>query len=149
VSASSIRTLLPPAWPLLSPLIAESRDEGYRFLLRLRDEYCAGQTCFDGDGEALLGVFEGGALVALGGVTRDPYARESDVGRLRHLYVARARRGQGLGRRLVAALETHARPAFRTLRLRTHSSGAACFYERLGYGRLEAVWSATHSRELK
>lgn len=129
----AVRPLAPPPWTEVEPLIHESEGEGYRFLARLRDEYEAGSNRFDRAGERLLGVWSGPALVAVGGVNVDPYAGDPRVGRLRHLYVARAHRGRGVGRLLVRALVDAAGDRFDALTLRTATEDATRFYEALGF----------------
>ena len=132
----------------LAPLVAESRAEGFAFLARLVAEHDAGVARFDGPGECLLGVYDGGALLAIGGVTRDPYDTEPRAGRLRHVYVRADARRRGVGRALVQALEAHARTRFATLALRTDTGAAARFYEALGWTPLPAGGTATHRRVL-
>lgn len=143
-----IRVLAPLPLAALEPLVEESAREGHRFLHRLVDAHASGETRFDGPGEVLLGVYEGPELVAVGGVSRDPYGGDADVGRLRHLYVKASHRRSGVGRRLVAALEAHARGHFRALVLRTESEAAARFYAVLGYRALPPGGTATHRRDL-
>ena len=142
-----IHPLNPPHWPALEPLIAESEREGFRFLVRLRDELEDGRNRFAAPGEALLGGFAGAELIAVGGINRDPYAAEPRVGRLRHLYVSRAFRGRGVGRMLVEALVRVARPHFDVLQLRTDTGAAARFYEGVGFTPA-ALPHATHRRGL-
>jgi len=132
----------------LAPLVAASAGEGFLFLERLQREWQEGKKRFDGPGEVLLGACEGSALVAIGGVTLDPYGGDPAAGRLRHLYVAPWARRQGTGASLVRALEDAARPHFRALVLRTDTHDAARFYEALGYTRLPPGGTATHRREL-
>ena len=143
-----IRALRPLPAGLLQPLVEESTREGYRFLQRLEREYDAGQLRCDGPGEVLLGVFEGPELIAVGGVSRDPYGGAADTGRIRHVYVRAAHRRRAVGRRLIAALEAHARGCFSALVLRTDTEAAARFYRELGYRPLPPGGSATHRREL-
>lgn len=142
-----IRSLLPPPWPDLAPLVEESEREGFRFLARLRRDFDDGSNRFDAPGEALLGCCRGAELVAVGGLNRDPYSPEPRVGRLRHLYVSAAFRRRRVGRMLVDALVAAARPRLGVLLLRTDTAAAARFYEALGF---EAVASpyATHRRVL-
>jgi GNAT superfamily N-acetyltransferase len=132
----------------VGPLVAESVDEGFRFLTRLLGEWEAGTMRFDGPGEMLLGVYRGSDLVAVGGLTRDPFDGDDTVGRLRRVYVSAAVRRQGLGRRLVAALEDRAIGRYRSLVLRTDTVAAARFYESLGYVPLPPGGTATHRRVL-
>lgn len=143
----TIRSLIPPPWPALAPLIEESRREGFRFLGRLRAEFEDGTNRFDAPGEALLGGYRGSKLVAVGGFNRDPYAAEPRVGRLRHLYVSRAFRDTGIGRALVEALVAVSRPHFDVLRLRTDTPAAARFYEASGFTPAASP-HATHHRLL-
>ena len=132
----------------LGPLVVASAGEGFLFLERLRREWLEDKKRFDGPGEVLLGAYQGPALVAVGGVTLDPYGGDPTVGRLRHLYVAPEARRQGTGASLVRALEDAARPHFRALVLRTDTEPAARFYEAIGYTRLPSGGTATHRREL-
>lgn len=131
-----IAPLAPPQWDAIQPLIDESRGEGFAFLDRLRREYEAGTNRFDAPGERLLGAFVDGALAAVGGVNRDPYAGDPRTGRIRHLYVARVHRGTGLGRALVRELMRASRNAFDRYALRTDTKDAARFYEAIGFARV-------------
>src|SRR5688500_875067 len=137
----------------LAPLLAESAAEGFRFLPRLVQEWEEGRERYAAPGAALLAAFEGSllegsALLAIGGLTPDPYSGDPAVGRLRHLYVCRAARRRGLGRQLVQALEELARAQYRVLVLRTDTLAAARFYEALGYHALPSGGTATHQRLL-
>lgn len=139
----AIRSLLPPPWPDLAPLVAESEREGFRFLARLRRELDDGTNRFDAPGEALLGCYRGAELVAVGGLNRDPCSPEPRVGRLRHVYVLPASRRMRVGRVLVDALAAAARPHFGVLLLRTDTPAAARFYETLGFAPVASPY-ATH-----
>ena len=141
----TIRSLLPPPWTSLQPLIEESRGEGFRFLERLQAEFQDGSNRFDAPGETLLGAWDDDRLIAAGGLNRDPYAPEPRVGRLRHLYVSPAFRRSGVGRALVEALVHAAEPHFDLLRLRTDTPAAARLYERLGFTPAVSPY-ATHQR---
>ena len=124
----------PVAWSaaLFAPMLAEvdANGEG-TFLFRLRDEWLSGALRFERDGEVLLGAFEGDALIGVGGLSLDPLAPAPDLARLRHLYVMKAHRGQGIGRRLVGRLLELARPRFAIVRLRTRAAGR--LYESFGF----------------
>lgn len=143
-----IQPLAAPASVLLAPLVGASEAEGFGFLRRLVREWDVGAGRFDGPGEILLGVVDGPALVAVGGLTPDPYSAETGLGRLRHIYVRPDMRRTGVGRLLVEALEARARPHFLALALRTDTESAARFYEALGYRRLPPGGTATHRRDL-
>jgi GNAT superfamily N-acetyltransferase len=133
--------------PALRELAAIATAEGYRFVARfLADLHVslASSERFAG----FLAVLDQGQLVALGGVTPDPYRPAPNVGRLRHVYVHPTHRGEGLGAHLIAALEAQARSAgIGLLRLRTDTIQAAQFYEHMGYTPV-ADDSATHQRSL-
>ncbi|HYH80790.1 MAG TPA: GNAT family N-acetyltransferase [Longimicrobium sp.] len=146
--ALAIRPLDPFPAAAIEALAVESAREGFRYVRRLLDEHASGEVRFDGAGEVLLGVFDGDGLIAIGGVTRDPYGGEAGTGRVRHVYVHPAHRRGGVGARLLAALEAHARGHFHALVLRTDTDAAARFYEALGYRALAAGGTATHRRDL-
>ena len=114
------------------PLLKEAELDG-RFPLRLRDEWESGETRFCRPGEALLGAYVEGCLVAVGGITHDPYDPEDGLGRVRHVYVLHSWRRRGIGRALMKAIVERARGDFTQLRLRTRNSAAARLYESLGF----------------
>ena len=132
----------------LGPLLIASTDEGFRFVERLLREWQDGTMRFDRSGELLLAAYDDATIVAIGGLTGDPYTGEAALGRLRHIYVRPDSRRRGIGRRLVRALERTARTTYRALVLRTDTPTAARFYESLGYTPLPAGGTATHRREL-
>jgi GNAT superfamily N-acetyltransferase len=128
------------------PLLAASTAEGFRFLARLVAEWDSGVGRFDGEGELLLGAYEGTQLVGVGGLTRDPFAAIAGIGRLRRVYVLPAARKRGIGAQLVRALESAASGHFSELVLRTDTAAAARFYEALGYIPMPSGSTATHRR---
>jgi GNAT superfamily N-acetyltransferase len=132
----------------LAPLLAASTAEGFRFVERMVREWQDGKARFDGPGELLLAAYHGASIVAIGGLTADPYTNEPALGRLRHLYVRPDARRKKIGERLVQALERAAQETYRALVLRTDTQTAARFYEALGYTPLPAGGTATHRREL-
>jgi GNAT superfamily N-acetyltransferase len=112
-------------------------DPDARFLLRLRDEWESGETRFGRPGEFLLGAYRDGRLIGSGGVTHDPYDPETGLGRVRHVFVLRSCRRQGIGRSLMIAIIDRARADFTQLRLRTSNPAAARLYESLRFERRE------------
>lgn len=136
------------AEPPLGTLVAESEAQGLSFVRRLADEWASGANRFDRPGEALFVAREGLQTVGVAGLNVDPYAGDSSVGRLRHLYVLPALRRQGVGGNLVAAVVDAAAASFRTLRLHTSDPDAARLYERMGFRRRADVGRCTHVMEL-
>lgn len=126
-----------------APLIAEAVAGGDGFMTRLRDAWRSGANRFCAPGETYLGVWRDGALIGAGGINRDPYGSDPAIGRVRHLYVRPAARGQGVGGALTGRLIEHARAHFGVLRLRTRRPEAARMYERLGFVRTDGC-NETH-----
>lgn len=129
-------------------LVTESLREGFRFVKRLVEEYHSGVNRFDQPGEALLIAIVQGTVVGVGGLNRDPYFNDPNVGRLRHVYVEAAWRRRGVGRVLVTALVDAAQPHYRLLTLRTDTAAADRFYQTLGF-KTEPYWAhTTHHLQL-
>jgi GNAT superfamily N-acetyltransferase len=119
----------------LAPLRDEATRDGFGFVGRLVKDWSSGSNTFNRPGERLVGALRGDQLLGFCGLNRDPYSAQSAVGRLRHLYVSRSEREKGIGSALVRHLLEEARKAFKIVRLRTDTSEAARFYERLGFER--------------
>ncbi|MEO8491074.1 GNAT family N-acetyltransferase [Pseudomonas sp.] len=128
-------------------LEAQAIAEGFRFLTRLVTEWENQTNRFDKPGECLLGVFRQGELIAIGGVSRDPYVGP-EVARLRRVYVAPAQRGCLVGKALVQHLLEHATAHFHHARLSTDTPEAAAFYLRCGFHEV-ADDTATHGKCLR
>ena len=128
----------------LQPLLMESQEQGFEFVDRLVAEYVAGINRFQRPGEALFGVYCEQQLIAIGGLNRDPYSQDGDVGRVRHVYVLSDWRHQGIGKQLVERIVQEARTHFRVLTLRTFSHQAAGFYQAMGFMTEPEIDSATH-----
>jgi len=136
-----VRITLPQ--PGLDELQADARSESYFFVDRLVEEWEQRVNRFNGPGEVLLGSFDSGLLIAVGGLHRDPYAQHGGIARIRRVYVRPALRGYGIGTRIVIALLQEARKTFRLVRLRAINPGAARLYERVGF-QPAALPDATH-----
>ena len=138
-------SIRPLTWSdaLFAPFLAEAAQEGGSFLFRLRDEWSNGACRFDRPGEFLLGVFVDANMVAVGGVSLDPYAPAEGLGRVRHVYVLRDHRRRGYGRALIEVLLDGAKAYFTVLRLRTRSPEAARLYESFGFVRT-SIEGETH-----
>jgi GNAT superfamily N-acetyltransferase len=140
----TIRPLPPSSWGDVERLVEASVEEGFRFLVRLREEHTSGVNRFGGEGEVLLGVFRGGELVAVGGLNRNPYGGRPRAGRVRHVYVLPSARRTGVGRALVRELVGRAGGWFDELVLRTDTVEAARFYEAIGFRPEDEIEGATH-----
>ncbi|WP_239254684.1 GNAT family N-acetyltransferase [Listeria ilorinensis] len=121
-------------------LLQDSIDDQYSFLQRLLDEYMDGRNRFDQVNEILLGVEDGAQLIGIGGLNQDPY--NEGVIRLRHLYVMRKYRKNGLGKLLVNELLEKA--SARIVTLRTANQEGAHFYEHLGFKKSNSFEETSH-----
>lgn len=128
-------------------LHAQAVAEGFWFLTRLITEWENRTTQFDQPGECLLGVFRHDQLVAIGGVSRDPYST-ADNGRIRRVYVAPPMRGQQVGKTLVEQLLAFAAMHFQTVRLTTDTAQGAAFYLQCGFHSVTDA-TATHAKSVK
>ncbi len=117
----------------IEPLRTEAEREGYGFLDTLVEDWASGANRFERRGELLMGCFASGELIGVGGLTIDPYAGSSQVGRIRRVYIRADWRNRGAGRLLVETLIAKARQSFRSVRLRAENKDAARLYERLGF----------------
>jgi ribosomal protein S18 acetylase RimI-like enzyme len=131
----------------LAPLLAESEGEGWRFVRRLADEWARGSNRFDRPGEALFVARAGESIVGVCGLNADLYAVDGAIGRVRRLYVLRAYRRRGIGRRLVQAVVGAAAGRFRVLRVRTENSDASRLYQRVGFQPVAGTADCTHLLE--
>lgn len=112
-------------------LESAARREGYHHITRLVQEWSAGETRFEHDGERLLGAYVDQALVGIGGMTV-----ERDVAgalRMRRFYVHPAMRGRGVGRMLALVLLDHARSFCSLVTVHAGNDGAAKFWLSLGF----------------
>jgi GNAT superfamily N-acetyltransferase len=134
-------------WPIpaFEDLVHESRQEGFRFLERLDQEWLLAVNRFSKKGEALFAVFDDGKLVAVGGIN----SQSDDCGRLRHFYVKSGARGRGVGRLLAQHILAFASQHYARVVLRTDTQIGDRFYTSLGFLRLPADDGPTHIMELK
>jgi len=132
----------------LDQLVQASLAEGFRHLERLRDEWRSGANCFALPGEALFEARQGGYLVGICGLNRDPYAGQATAGRVRRLYVMPRARRLGVARRLVGEVLREARGQFAVLRLRTKTREGELFYQTLGFRSTASTPMATHELAL-
>lgn len=69
-------------------LQAEAIAEGFNFIDTLVGDWADGSNRFDGPGEVLLGCFDRGELIAVGGLNVDPFAGNPGIGRIRRVLFA-------------------------------------------------------------
>ncbi|RUM09930.1 GNAT family N-acetyltransferase [Rhizobium chutanense] len=115
----------------IADLESEARREGYRHITCLVDEWAAGDTRFERDGERLLGAHVGAALAGIGGMTVEPAL--SGALRMRRFYIRPAMRRRGIGRMLASGLLDHARSCCSIVTVHAGNAGAAKFWESLGF----------------
>ncbi|MBE9011797.1 GNAT family N-acetyltransferase [Pseudanabaenaceae cyanobacterium LEGE 13415] len=132
----------------LNHLVEESLSQGFRFVERLVREYDSGLNCFDQLGEVLFTASGNGAVIGIGGLNRDSYFNDSKVGRLRHLYVQSAWRRRRVGSLLVTRLIHEASQHYQLLTLRTGTSAADEFYQKLGFKTYPSWDHTTHHLQL-
>jgi GNAT superfamily N-acetyltransferase len=140
----TVAPALPPDWPVLNALVAESVREGYRFLARLKADYDDRTQSFEHPSETLLGVYGSGELLGIGALTRDPFADEEGVGRIRRVYIRERARRRGAARLLVRSLLGAAAPHFHTVTLRSVTEDASRLYESLAFDRVIDYPNVTH-----
>ncbi|GAB3263038.1 GNAT family N-acetyltransferase [Chitinimonas naiadis] len=121
--------------------------EGFRFLARLRADWCCGDNRFDQEGEAFFAVWIDDRLVGIGGLNRD--CDDDTLGRVRRVYVHPDARSHGVGHALLAVIEQHAMQHFKRLVLYTNAVPAMHFYESHGYRRIIGHPQRSHEKRLK
>lgn len=129
-------------------LLEESLEEKFGALKRLQSAYIDGENTFSRPGEALFEARVDGELVGICGLNIDPYQKCSETGRLRHLYVARAHRLSGVGRKLISKIEAFAQATFSRIQLFTDDANSGAFYLAIGYKK-GGIGKASHVKQLK
>ena len=126
----------------LTPLVTAGLAECFTFIARLARERAQGD--FARPDALLLGVFESETMLGVGGITPDPYTRDLEVGRIRHLYVLPEARRKGAARLLLENLVAFAPSRYTRLRLRTLTERGAAFYRACGFSDTDEP-DATHT----
>lgn len=120
----------------LDCLVMQSKEEGFRFLERLVNDYKDGSNTFEHSGEGIFGVFnEVGILVAIGGLNKDPFSNRKYIGRLRRFYVSKEYRKNGIGTLLVKRIIDEAKKYYKILVLHTDTEQADKFYSSVGFSK--------------
>lgn len=134
----------------LKRLVKQSKEEGFRFIERLVNDYENGDNTFKGTGEALLAVFnKENEIIAIGGLNIDPFSKDQNVGRLRRFYVSKECRRSGIGTVLLKAIINEAKKNFNVLVLHTDTKEADNFYIFQGFTREERYPKSTHYMKLR
>lgn len=126
---------LPESFPRLRAL---AEVEGHRHLTRLGEEWASDPRMF----HALLGVFQEGELIAIGGISDEPQDAGEPAWRMRRLYVARPARRMGVASVLASALLQEALDSVRLITVRAGGDEAARFWEAIGFAAIAGrPWS--------
>ncbi len=134
----------------LDSLVKQSKEDGFRFVERLVNDYKSGSNTFNHSGEGLFGVFsKEGVLVAIGGLNKDPFSNEQSIGRLRRFYVRREYRRNGIGSLLVKKIIDDAKRHYKILVLHTDTEQADKFYTSLGFSKGNLYPNSSHFIEFK
>ena len=116
-------------------LVNESESKGFRFVRRFKNESDSNLNTFSKRGEAVFAATIEDSLIAIDGVNN--WGTDKDnIGRLRRFYVSKPYRNNGVGRRLLDRIETHAFEHFDALVLYTETSEASKFYLNRGYTKV-------------
>lgn len=125
-------------------LIEECTEEGFSFMQKLREEYVSGRNRFDKHGEVLYIALIDQKIVGICGLNLDPYEKKLTIGRVRHLYVAKGYRKQGIASQLVQNIISEAKQHFLEVTLRTNNPEADRLYRSIGFSTDSKYESVTH-----
>jgi GNAT superfamily N-acetyltransferase len=127
-------------------LEAEACADSVKNVSRLVADWTNGEERFSKPGELLLAAYDGERLIAIGGLTVDPYHPTPPAMRLRRVYVLKQDRGLGVGRALASALIEHGLKRTNLLLVNAGVQDADLFWEALGFERVDRVH---HSHEMR
>jgi GNAT superfamily N-acetyltransferase len=134
----------------LNHLIKESKEDGFRFVERLVNDYQNGTNTFNHFGEGLFGIFNNdGALIGIGGLNIDPFSNDLSIGRIRRFYVRKAYRRNGIGSLLVNTIIEEAKRYYHILVLHTDTEQGDKFYSSLGFSKGNLYPKSSHFMVLK
>jgi GNAT superfamily N-acetyltransferase len=132
-----------------TPLLEESKKDGFRFLERLMNDYNNGTNTFNKPGEILYGVFTtNGGLTVIAGLNIDPYSGKQKIGRVRRFYVSKEYRRNGIGKMLLEKIMSFAKDFYAILVLHTDTKQADDFYTSLGFLKESIFPNTTHYKKL-
>ncbi|QTC42897.1 GNAT family N-acetyltransferase [Bacillus sp. V3] len=129
----------------LHSLIEQSKEDGFRFVERLVNDYKNGSNTFNREGEVLIGVFnEEGILVAIGGLNINPFSKDNNIGRLRRFYVSKEVRRNGIGSLLVNRIIEEAKRYYEIVVLHTDTEQGDRFYRAVGFSKGDLYPGSSH-----
>lgn len=119
----------------IDTLLKFANKEGFNIVQRLIEEFANGKNRFQDEGEFFLVAYDGEKLIGCGGLNqqREEDGQKSRIGRVRRFYVHPKYRRHGVGKDLLAYLESKAKPNFSALCLHTDTRLAADFYQKQNY----------------
>ncbi|NKW84378.1 GNAT family N-acetyltransferase [Bacillus cereus] len=129
-------------------LVQESKEEGFKFLKKLINEYENELNTFNKSGECLYGIFQGEKLIGIAGLNADPYTENNKIGRLRRFYIAKDYRRIGLGKLLLNKLLSHTEKYFKVVVLHTDTKQGDVFYTANGFVKREVYKRSSHYKVL-
>jgi predicted acetyltransferase len=133
----------------IQPILIDSIEDGHHFVERLNNEYYSGTNCFDKPGEALYLARIDNEIAGIGGLNQDPYIKDKDFGRVRHLYVLRKFRRRGVGKAILSEIINEAIKHYKILGLRTYNDVAGEMYCSNGFIKGDKFERMTHYLMLK
>ena len=131
----SITTHLLTRFPPIgfAQLRAEAQAETFGGMERLAQEWESRAQRFQFEGEALYAALLHDRLMGIGGVTRDPVLPSDEALRMRHVYVRKEGRRQGVGRALLQRISRTAFLHAPTLVVHAATPPAAAFFVACGF----------------
>jgi GNAT superfamily N-acetyltransferase len=133
----------------ITDLVNESLTEGHRHISRLLEDYKSGRNKFSEEGEALFAAYLKDRIIGICGLNKDPYLNDKSIGRVRRLYVLKAYRKHGVGRRLMDTVIQEARRHYTVIVLNTDNPVADNFYRSLGFSDHLTYGNSTHHLAFK
>ena len=117
----------------IQDLANEAYSKGFGFVQRAIDEWNSGVNRFSKLGEIFYGLFFADECIGIGGLSVDPYVNNSQIGRIRHVYISQSHRRKGFASKLLKKLINFGSTNFKTIRLYTDNPDACSFYESIGF----------------
>lgn len=126
----------------LEALILSSEQEGFKFISRLKNDWLNKTNRFDKANENLYEISLNNVIIGIGGINKNPYNENGNVGRLRHFYLLPNYRRKGIGRKFIQFILKESRMKYDKISLRTDTEVASKFYESLGFKKINSKYSS-------